>query len=199
MTIALPPLQTGEHLVSATSTDGGRLPLAVDASPTSASPDALTGDTTPPIEVSSQEWNALGFLATAAATATSPDTPTMDAADLTKRRSRTGKVVGNGEAIALPARRRKRDPALPKRATTAFVMFAAERRPSVLRENPGIMFADVGRLLGNMWAEMSPEERSPYERLVQIDRQRYEREMDTYLRDYQMRCQERLAAGHINY
>lgn len=90
-------------------------------------------------------------------------------------------------------RRRKRDPALPKRATTAFVMFATERRPHALAENPGISFADVGRLLGARWAEMTAEEREPYERQVRIDRDRYDREMETYLRDYQLRCQRALS------
>lgn len=39
------------------------------------------------------------------------------------------------------------------------MMFSQEKRPGVVKENPDLSFGEVGKKLGQMWSEISPEEK----------------------------------------
>jgi hypothetical protein len=43
-----------------------------------------------------------------------------------------------------------------------YILFASEMRPKIKEENPGIKFGPLGKKLGQMWRELSPEERAKY-------------------------------------
>jgi HMG (high mobility group) box len=73
-----------------------------------------------------------------------------------------------------------RDPAAPKRASGAYVFLTNELRPKILAENPGIKFIELGKLLGERWRSLEPDEKKRYETLAAQDKLRYQREMHEY-------------------
>jgi hypothetical protein len=60
------------------------------------------------------------------------------------------------------------------------MFFANEQRGKVRDENPGIMFGQVGRILGERWIAVSDEQRAPYESRAAVDKKRYEDEKQLY-------------------
>lgn len=54
------------------------------------------------------------------------------------------------------------------------------RRNELKYENPDLPFGKIGAKLGEMWRNMSPEEKRPYDDKAAVDRERYRREMIDY-------------------
>mmetsp|Transcript_8143 Transcript_8143/g.22595 ORF Transcript_8143/g.22595 Transcript_8143/m.22595 type:complete len:330 (-) Transcript_8143:505-1494(-) len=82
-----------------------------------------------------------------------------------------------------PRRRNKRgpkDPSAPKRASGAYVFFTNEMRPKVLAEFPGIKFVDLGKVMGERWRALVPEEKKKFENLAAEDKVRFQLEMQQY-------------------
>lgn len=85
-----------------------------------------------------------------------------------------------------PRRRNKRgprDPAAPKRASGAYVFFTNDARPKVLEDFPGIKFVDLGKVLGERWRALSPEEKKRYEEMASADKVRFQVQMQQYNAD----------------
>eukprot|EP00467_Chlorarachnion_reptans_P012407 CAMPEP_0114530368 /NCGR_PEP_ID=MMETSP0109-20121206/25406_1 /TAXON_ID=29199 /ORGANISM="Chlorarachnion reptans, Strain CCCM449" /LENGTH=430 /DNA_ID=CAMNT_0001712983 /DNA_START=28 /DNA_END=1320 /DNA_ORIENTATION=+ len=74
------------------------------------------------------------------------------------------------------SRKRRKDPNAPRRASNAYMIFCKERRAQLKEERPDLPFGKFGE----MWREMSAEERKPYEEKAATDRDRFKREMETY-------------------
>lgn len=49
-----------------------------------------------------------------------------------------------------------------KKALSGFMKFCKEKRPEVMRENPGIEFQNVGKELGKKWRALSDTEKKSY-------------------------------------
>jgi ubiquitin len=49
-----------------------------------------------------------------------------------------------------------------KREPGPYMKFCKEMRPKVVKENPKLTFGEVGRKLGEMWRELSDEEKKKY-------------------------------------
>jgi hypothetical protein len=64
-----------------------------------------------------------------------------------------------------------------KRALSAYMYYASEKRSVVVAENPDAGFGEVGRILGTWWRECSDDERERYEDLAKRDKIRYERDI----------------------
>merc|ERR1712232_1418707 len=82
-----------------------------------------------------------------------------------------------------PRKRNKRgpkDPAAPKRASGAYVFFTNEMRPKVLQEYPGIKFVELGKVLGERWRALTPQQKKRYEDLAAEDKVRFQLEMQQY-------------------
>ncbi|KAL7579523.1 hypothetical protein ACA910_007898 [Epithemia clementina (nom. ined.)] len=82
-----------------------------------------------------------------------------------------------------PRKRNKRgpkDPAAPKRASGAYVFFTNDMRPKVLAEFPGIKFVDLGKVLGERWRALTPDEKKRYEDMAAEDKIRFQVEMQQY-------------------
>jgi len=78
------------------------------------------------------------------------------------------------------ARRSPKDPDAPKRASGAYVFFTNEMRPIVMKQFPGIKFVDMGRILGERWRALTPEEKVRYEGMAAEDKMRFQVEMQQY-------------------
>ena len=72
------------------------------------------------------------------------------------------------------------DPNAPKRPSGAYVFLTNELRPKILAEQPGIKFIELGKLLGERWRALQPEEKKRYEDMAAQDKIRFQREMEEY-------------------
>jgi hypothetical protein len=82
-----------------------------------------------------------------------------------------------------PRKRNKRgpkDPAAPKRASGAYVFFTNVMRPKVLQEYPGIKFVELGKVLGERWRALTPDEKKRFEEMASDDKVRFQVEMQQY-------------------
>lgn len=61
--------------------------------------------------------------------------------------------------------KRKRNPNRAKKAPSAFLLFSQAMRPILKEKIPNISFADMGRLLGQVWNATSNAERIPFQLL----------------------------------
>jgi hypothetical protein len=73
-----------------------------------------------------------------------------------------------------------KDPAAPKRASGAYVFFTNEMRPVVMQQFPGIKFTEMGRILGERWRALTPEEKQKYETAAAEDKVRFQSEIQVY-------------------
>ena len=76
---------------------------------------------------------------------------------------------------------KQRDPNHPKRAKSGFMFFSIAHREKVLKQYPGISFVDVGRKIGELWANCEEATKESYEKLATEDQVRYRNEMSTYI------------------
>ena len=84
-------------------------------------------------------------------------------------------------ALVTPQKTRKRkDPNAPKRAVGAYVFFTKDERPKILEEFKGIKFAEMGKLLGERWRGLDPDEKRKYEMMAAQDRDRLQSELKVY-------------------
>merc|ERR1712150_245255 len=51
----------------------------------------------------------------------------------------------------------------PKRPPSSYFLFSNDNRASVREKNPGIKITEVAKKLGEMWGNISPEDRKPYD------------------------------------
>lgn len=92
-----------------------------------------------------------------------------------------------------PRKRQKRgpkDPAAPKRASGAYVFFTNDMRPKVLTEYPGIKFVELGKVLGERWRALTPEQKKKYEDMAVGDKARFQMEMQQYMANQQAQMEE---------
>jgi hypothetical protein len=83
----------------------------------------------------------------------------------------------------LRKRNRKRgpkDPLSPKRASGVYVLFTNDMRPKVLVDFPGIKFVELGKVLGERWRALTPEQKKRYEGMAAQDKVRFQLDMQQY-------------------
>ena len=73
-----------------------------------------------------------------------------------------------------------KDPNVPKRAMTPFMIFAQDNRDEIQKQNPSATFRDVCLMTGVRWKELSETERAPYEKKSEEDKARYLKEKQEY-------------------
>ncbi|CAG62781.1 uncharacterized protein GVI51_M10483 [Nakaseomyces glabratus] len=71
---------------------------------------------------------------------------------------------------------KERDPNMPKRPTNAYLLFC-EMNKEKIKEGGSV---DVTKDLTESWKNLSEQERKPYYRLYNEDRERYQAEMEAY-------------------
>jgi hypothetical protein len=80
-------------------------------------------------------------------------------------------------------KREQRKP-LPKPALSPYMYFVIDKRTElVASQAPDITFEDIGRLLGERWKALSPEQREIYMQQSQTDKIRYKAELTRYNTD----------------
>ncbi|KAL9243050.1 hypothetical protein vseg_016987 [Gypsophila vaccaria] len=102
--------------------------------------------------------------------------PSSSKGSSSKKPSKDGDDDGSKKKKPKP----KKDPNAPKKAISAFILFSNTERENIKKENPGIGFTEVGKLLGEKWRSMSAEEKEPYETKANVDKKRYKDEVGSY-------------------
>jgi hypothetical protein len=74
----------------------------------------------------------------------------------------------------------KKDKNAPKKPLSAYMIYAVENRERVKKENDGIAFGEIGKLLGNEWKQLNEKDKEKYIKKADEDKKRYETEFDTY-------------------
>jgi hypothetical protein len=93
-----------------------------------------------------------------------------------KGMSASGTPVKKGGKVA----KKKKDPNAPKRGKTSFMYFSTEMRAKIKEENPDATFGEMGKLTGQKFKALTPEEKLKYEALGAKDSERYKKEMAAY-------------------
>ncbi|KAI9007236.1 hypothetical protein BC832DRAFT_554661 [Gaertneriomyces semiglobifer] len=76
-----------------------------------------------------------------------------------KSKSRPKPVVSKSSKE--PAKKKaKKDKDAPKRGMSAFLLFSSDKRKQVMEENPGITLPETGKKLGEMWKNITDDDRA---------------------------------------
>ena len=67
-----------------------------------------------------------------------------------------------------------------KKALTSFIFYMSENRERVMKEHPELKFGEVGKLVGENFKLLTPEERAHYDNLAKLDKERYIRECEAF-------------------
>eukprot|EP01025_Chloroclados_australasicus_P005622 TRINITY_DN11737_c0_g1_i2.p1 TRINITY_DN11737_c0_g1~~TRINITY_DN11737_c0_g1_i2.p1 ORF type:complete len:463 (-),score=68.58 TRINITY_DN11737_c0_g1_i2:306-1694(-) len=76
--------------------------------------------------------------------------------------------------------RKKKDPDAPKRHLSGFMIFSMDKREQVRKENPDKKITEITKILGEMWKNVTTEEKASYEERSAKDKERYVKEMEQY-------------------
>ncbi|CBK23957.2 uncharacterized protein [Blastocystis hominis] len=71
-------------------------------------------------------------------------------------------------------------PGAPKRAMSPFLFFSNEKRGQIQTENPSMKITEVSVKLGEIWRDMTEEEKEPYMQKSREDRDRYHAQQDEF-------------------
>jgi hypothetical protein len=78
------------------------------------------------------------------------------------------------------AKKEKKDPNAPKRASPSFIHYQNAMRPKLKIEMPDLSFGDTARIISERWRILTIDERRKYDTMYEEDKKRYEREMIVY-------------------
>ncbi|KAM3136923.1 hypothetical protein pb186bvf_011008 [Paramecium bursaria] len=73
-----------------------------------------------------------------------------------------------------------KDPLAPKMPKSAFIYYFQEKREKFHKEYPDLQFQQITKLIANEWKELSKEKQQQYHDQFDIDRKRYQAEMEVY-------------------
>jgi len=73
-----------------------------------------------------------------------------------------------------------KDPNAPKKNLSAYFHFCASQRASIKKDNPDLSLGDTAKELGRRWANLDQTAKKPFEQAAQKDKERYNREMQSY-------------------
>ncbi|KAL3833229.1 hypothetical protein ACJIZ3_007965 [Penstemon smallii] len=102
--------------------------------------------------------------------------PSTSKAPSSKKKSKDGDEDGSKKKKP----KKKKDPNAPKKPMSAFMHFSQAERENVKKSNPGIVFTEVGKVLGERWNKLTAEEKAPFEAKARAGRIRYDDEKKGY-------------------
>lgn len=91
-----------------------------------------------------------------------------------------GKPIEEQRPKGRKNKKASKDPNAPKRVSGPYVFFTQDIRQQINSEFPGINFVESGRIMGERWRNLSPQEKKRYEDMAAEDKVRFEREMEEY-------------------
>ena len=76
--------------------------------------------------------------------------------------------------------KKKKHPDAPKHPRCAYLFFVAENRELLKKKNPQLTFTEIAKMLGEMWKNMTPEEKSRFEIMAEEDKEKYRKAKDKF-------------------
>lgn len=61
---------------------------------------------------------------------------------------------------------------------TSFFAFINQNRERIKKENPDTSVCEIGKLAGQEWKALTDDEKKEYDKYIEEDRERYEKEME---------------------
>jgi leucyl aminopeptidase (aminopeptidase T) len=103
--------------------------------------------------------------------------------------SADAKLVMSSVAFEMPVQEQtsgkskkvKKDPNAPKKGLSAFMLFSRDKRTELKAAKPEVTFAEMGKLLGLAWKELSDKQREVYVKMAEEDKVRYTSDLETYV------------------
>ena len=86
----------------------------------------------------------------------------------------------SGGKVSKASNKKPKDEAAPKKNLTSYFFFAADNRDKVKEDNPELKGAAINKKLGEIWGEMSDEDKDGYVAKATEDKVRYEAAMEDY-------------------
>eukprot|EP01026_Neomeris_dumetosa_P037379 TRINITY_DN30267_c0_g1_i1.p3 TRINITY_DN30267_c0_g1~~TRINITY_DN30267_c0_g1_i1.p3 ORF type:complete len:110 (-),score=27.71 TRINITY_DN30267_c0_g1_i1:291-620(-) len=83
----------------------------------------------------------------------------------------------------MPKERRQRarkDPDAPKKPMGAYMWFSKVKRVEVKEKYPSKKVTEIGKILGEMWRNLTEEEKKEFQDMAADDKKRYEKDLDEY-------------------
>ena len=77
-------------------------------------------------------------------------------------------------------KKKKKAEGEPKRPTTAFFFYTSSIRADITKANPGKKVGELSKIFGQMWAELSDQEKKPFQDKNENDKERYAKEMEVW-------------------
>ena len=96
----------------------------------------------------------------------------------TCKRTKTSETL---EKIKLKSRR-----SILRGPKSGWIYFCNMNRQKILKENIGISFGGMCKILGQQWQKMSPSDKQPYRNMSLNDKKRYENDFKTLTREERM-------------
>ena len=78
------------------------------------------------------------------------------------------------------AKKKFKDPNVPKRPPSGFFLFCSEYHPKIKGEHPGPSIGDVRKKLGEMWNNTAADNKQPYEEKAAKLKEKYEKDTAAY-------------------
>eukprot|EP01123_Difflugia_compressa_P010408 TRINITY_DN379_c0_g1_i8.p1 TRINITY_DN379_c0_g1~~TRINITY_DN379_c0_g1_i8.p1 ORF type:complete len:221 (-),score=64.06 TRINITY_DN379_c0_g1_i8:257-919(-) len=77
-------------------------------------------------------------------------------------------------------KKKKKDPNAPKKPATAYMFYSKEQRLVLQEKHKGIKFGDLSKKISASWKELTDEDKKPYVKQHEEDKDRYNNEMENY-------------------
>ncbi|XP_021754323.1 high mobility group B protein 13-like isoform X2 [Chenopodium quinoa] len=74
--------------------------------------------------------------------------------------------------------KKEKDPLKPKQPMSAFFLYSNERRADLLEKGHNLL--EASKIIGEEWKNMSEEQKTPYQKTANINKERYQQEMEVY-------------------
>ena len=74
-----------------------------------------------------------------------------------------GGIAGQSDGSGAKGKKRVRDPDEPKKPVSSFMLYLAEKKDEVKREQPSLNSRDVSREVGRRWGLLEREEKQVYQ------------------------------------
>eukprot|EP01023_Acetabularia_acetabulum_P027345 TRINITY_DN2588_c0_g1_i1.p4 TRINITY_DN2588_c0_g1~~TRINITY_DN2588_c0_g1_i1.p4 ORF type:complete len:117 (-),score=33.11 TRINITY_DN2588_c0_g1_i1:238-588(-) len=76
--------------------------------------------------------------------------------------------------------RARKDPDAPKKPMGAYMWFSKVKREEVKIKHPNKKVTDIGRILGEMWRNLTDDEKKEFQLMAEDDKKRYEKDIEEY-------------------
>ena len=73
-----------------------------------------------------------------------------------------------------------KDPNKPRKPASAYIHFTNSYRDMIKEQNPNASLGEISKMLGGIWQELESNDKLPFEKKYEEDKNRYKEEMNRY-------------------